>query len=124
MTLTDRGTLFTPEAINNETAVAALILALSPQDPPLDILQNAISMYPADPAAGSYVPSPENQGETDDQAVWHWKRDFRIRASVSRLHTIDLSIDDTGTSKQQLFLVMLNSNLSDDGSSSKPTRTV
>jgi hypothetical protein len=62
MTLTGRGTLFTPEAINNETAVAALILALSPQDPPLDILQNAISMYPADPAAGSYVLISMDQG--------------------------------------------------------------
>jgi hypothetical protein len=55
--LTCRGTLFTPTVINNETAVAALLLALSPVDPPLDILQNAISMYPMDPSAGSYVPS-------------------------------------------------------------------
>ena len=54
--LTSRGTLFTPTVINNETAVAALILALSPVDPPLDILQNAISMYPMEASTGSYVP--------------------------------------------------------------------
>jgi hypothetical protein len=49
----NRGTLFTPTIINNETAIAALVLALLPKDPPLDILQKAISLYPNDPAAGS-----------------------------------------------------------------------
>lgn len=50
-----RGTLFTPEAINNQTAIAGLIIALSPRAPPTDIIAQAISLYPSDPAAGSSV---------------------------------------------------------------------
>lgn len=50
-----RGTLFTPEFINSTTAVAGLIVALSPSAPPTDILTQAIGLYAADPEARSSV---------------------------------------------------------------------
>lgn len=50
---------------------------------------------------------------------------LEMRLSVWSLRKLDVSVmsgaDVIGTSKQLPFLEMLNSNLKDDGSSSKPT---